>query len=193
MNILLQTVLDAAVSGICWYICGWVAPPARGGGVWVVAADTAAPMAFCDRRCGWGCRLGGALQPKGMSFDGSCESCLCVVGERFCREGLYACLTTHAHKSTHTRSHEFSLASPCLRPLLSWAFAYGDVGRGNPFIGDWTFALVDWCAPGRCPSAWGAPRSPLPPDRHAQRHPLELPAPQLPATARAPRGSLRAR
>ena len=47
MNILLQTVLDAAVSGLCWYVCGW-------------------------------------------------------------------------------------------------AFAYGDVGRGSPFIGDWTFAMTDW-------------------------------------------------
>ncbi|KAI8468765.1 MAG: ammonium transporter AmtB-like domain-containing protein [Monoraphidium minutum] len=28
--------------------------------------------------------------------------------------------------------------------LVGWAFAYGDVGRGNPFIGDWTFALSDW-------------------------------------------------
>jgi hypothetical protein len=30
--------------------------------------------------------------------------------------------------------------------LVGWAFAYGDVGRGNPFIGDWTFALTQWCA-----------------------------------------------
>jgi hypothetical protein len=30
--------------------------------------------------------------------------------------------------------------------VIGWAFAYGDSTKGNPFIGDWTFALSDWCA-----------------------------------------------
>ncbi|GBF92724.1 ammonium transporter [Raphidocelis subcapitata] len=28
--------------------------------------------------------------------------------------------------------------------LVGWAFAYGNVTRGNGFIGDWTFAMSDW-------------------------------------------------
>jgi hypothetical protein len=99
MNILLQTILDAAVSAICWYLVG-----CDGGGG--TRAQSKPSLQLLATRRG-ACRIAPLLA--------------CAL--------LWLTLpTTHARTATQYR----------------YGIAWGDAGRGNPFLAFDGFALKDW-------------------------------------------------
>ncbi|KAI8474735.1 MAG: ammonium transporter AmtB-like domain-containing protein [Monoraphidium minutum] len=117
-----------------------------------VFGDAAAAASFCERLA----IAGTADEPMSLSerLDGMQEGTntffLTWAGALvFVMHAGFAMLCAGAIRSKNAMNIllqtvlDAAVSAVCFY-CIGWAFAYGDVGRGNPFIGDWTFALTDW-------------------------------------------------